>query len=140
MIFVDSFSSLGHTFFVFYIPSERVIGALIARRRRAQLRRRRRSLRGGGPQVNRVLHPREANEDRQLRRNSPNLRSMSKVDLEVRFSTPRMPTEPRDDVLLVQVQGTVLLNLPSVRTRLVEGRRFVKSISVAQRQPMREID
>ena len=42
------------------------------------------------PAANRGLHPRAADSHRRVRRQSPNLRTMSKFDLEARFSTPHI--------------------------------------------------
>ena len=41
-------------------------------------------------------------------------------------------TGSNDDVLLVQVQGTALLNLPWVKNSGVEAKRFVKSVARKQ--------
>ena len=51
-------------------------------------------------------------------------------------------SQPRDDVLMVHVHSTVLLNLQSIRTKLVEGDGIAKSIRVARRRPRptRKID
>jgi len=57
-------------------------------------------------------------------------------------TTERSPDmgQPRDEVLLVQVHETVLLNLRSVRTKLVEGGKIAKSIRVAVRQSTRKVE
>ena len=76
---------------------------------------------------------------KQVPRNDEQTEERDEGDMTERSLDMGQPRD-EDEVLLVQVHETVLLNLRSVRTKLVEGGKISKSIRVDVRQSTRKVE